>query len=128
MSTADTTKSTINNTGQILEFTDCNMAARKRHSKSDRLKNKPAVKSPNKLRQWSNEPMIKALEVVASDKIGINRAALEFNVPCTTLKDRVAGRVGPGVRMGPKPYQTYKEEHELVEFLINCSKMGYSKT
>ena len=52
---------------------------------------------------------------------------LEFNVPCTTLKDRVTGRVGHGIRMGPKPYLMYKEEYELVEFLINCSNMGYGK-
>ena len=79
---------------------DCNMAARKRRSKSDRLKNKPGVYSPNKLCQWSNKSMIKALEAVASGKIGINRAVLEFNVPCTTLKDRVTGRVLHDANMG----------------------------
>ena len=72
--------------------------------------------------------MMKALDAVAKGKMGVNRAALEFNVPRTTLKDRVAGRVAHGSNMGPKPYLTYEEEQELVEFLMNCSKMGYGKT
>ena len=50
--------------------------------------------------------MNKALELVALGKMGINRAALECNVPPTTLKDRIAGRVGPGSKIGQKPYLT----------------------
>ena len=72
--------------------------------------------------------MMKALDAVAKGKMGVDRAALEFNVPRTTLKDRIAGRVAHGCNMGPKPYLTYEEEKELVEFLMNCSKMGYGKT
>jgi len=30
--------------------------------------------------------------------------------------------------MGAKPYLTHEGEKELVEFLINCAKMGYGKT
>ena len=60
--------------------------------------------------------------------MGVNRAALEFNVPCTTLKDRLAGRVLHGTRSGPKPYLTSQEEKELVELLVSCSRMGYGKT
>jgi len=30
--------------------------------------------------------------------------------------------------MGAKPYLTHEGERELVEFLINCAKMGYGKT
>ena len=60
--------------------------------------------------------------------MGINRAALEFNVPRTTLKDRVAGRITHGCNMGPKTYLTRDEEKELADFLINCAKMGFRKT
>ena len=60
--------------------------------------------------------------------MGVTRAALEFNIPRTTLKDTVKGRVAHGSNMGPKPYLAYKEEKELVKININCSKMGYSKT
>jgi len=30
--------------------------------------------------------------------------------------------------MGPKPYLTKDKEKELVDFLLNCAKMGYGKT
>ena len=33
-----------------------------------------------------------------------------------------------GTKMGAKPYLTNQEEQELVDFRINCSKMGYGKT
>ena len=72
--------------------------------------------------------MENALDAVVSGKMGVNRAAIEFNVPCTSLKDRVPGRVPDGCNMGPKRYLTYEEESELVEFIIKCSKMRYGKT
>ena len=53
---------------------------------------------------------------------------LEFSIPHTTLKDRIAGRVLHGTKCGPKPYLTHLEEKKLVEFLLRCYKMGYRKT
>ena len=89
--------------------------AKKRH---EVLKRKPISNRPKKLRQWSKEAMAKALDAVANGKMGVNRTAIEFNVPCTSLKDRVAGRVPDGCNMGPKRYLTYEEENELVEFIL----------
>ena len=83
---------------------------------------------PKRLRQWNDDAMKRALEAVAEGKIGVNRAALEFNVPRTTLKDRISGRVIHGSNMGPKTYLTHEEEKELVDFLVNCANMGYAKT
>ena len=77
-----------------------------------------------KLSSWSEESMLGALDTVKSGKLGLDRAALEFGITRTTLKDRVAGRVVHGTRSGPKPYLTPQEEKELAEFLITCSKMG----
>ena len=48
------------------------------------LKCKPVSNRPKKLRQWSKESMAQA---VATGKMGVNRAAMEFNAPCTSLKD-----------------------------------------
>ncbi len=59
--------------------------------------------------------------------MGVNRAAEEFGIPKTTLKDRVAGRVQHGSKSGKTPYLTRAEEEELVEYLISCSKVGYPK-
>lgn len=58
----------------------------------------------------------------------MNRAAIVFEVPRTTLKDRLSGRVKHGTNPGPIPYLTREEEAELASFLIECSSMGYGKT
>ena len=72
--------------------------------------------------------MAKTLDAAATGKMGVNRAGMEFNVPCMSLKDRVSGKVCDGCRMGLKRYLTYGEESKLVEFNIKWSKMGYGKT
>lgn len=61
----------------------------------------------------------------ASEGTGINRAALEYGVPKSTLKDRVAGRVQHGAKSGKTPYLSPNEEKELVDYLVTCSKIGY---
>jgi len=67
-----------------------------------------------------------ALKAVA-EGMGVNRADMEYGVPRTTLKDRVAGRVQHGCKSGTSPYLTPEEEQELVDYLITCSNIGYPK-
>ena len=72
--------------------------------------------------------MSSAIEAVTSGSLGINRSALQYGVPKSTLKDRIAGRVKHGTKPGPVTYLETKEEEELVNFLFECSKTGYRKT
>ena len=72
--------------------------------------------------------MEKALDSVASGKMGLNRAAMEINVPSTSLKDRITGRVLDSCNMGSKRYLLYEDESELVEFIIKRLKMWCDKT
>ena len=51
-----------------------------------------------------------AYEAVTNRKMGVNRAAFEFKVLRTTLKDRVSLRVVHGCNMESKPYLTQEEE------------------
>ena len=114
----------------LIKMAGKKMSGEKRRNKENRppqKKRKPA-KRPTKLRGWTNEAMVRAMDAVKSGEMGVNRAALEHGVPRTSLKDRLAGRVVHGTKMGPKPYLTDAEEKELYEFLVNCSKMGYGKT
>ncbi len=87
-----------------------------------------APNRPAKLCTWSNHSMLQAMAAVKDGSMGINMAAIAHGVPRTTLKDRLSGRVIRGTKMGPKSYLTREEEKELVDFLVNCSKMGYGKT
>ena len=63
--------------------------------------------------------MVKTMEVVRSGS-GINRAALDYGVPCTMLKDRLSGRVKDVVLPGPDLYLASDEEKELATFLVDC--------
>ena len=58
----------------------------------------------------------------------VTQAARNHGVPKTTLFDRVSSRMSHGVKPGPKPYLSPKEEKELGAFLKDCSKIGYGKT
>ena len=88
----------------------------------------PHCQPPKKLCSWYDNSMQMAIDAVKSSRKGVNRAALEFGVPRTILKDRITGKVVHGTKSGPKPYLTQQEEKELVDFLVRCSKMGYGKT
>ena len=61
---------------------------------------------PKNLQQWSSESILRAIEAVKKGEMGQNKAALEYGVPRTTLKDRHSGRVVHGTNIGPKPYLT----------------------
>ena len=61
----------------------------------------PNLKKRRKL--WSDEAMVNAMAAVQSGEMGVNKAALEYGVPKTTLKDRIAGRVVHGKKPGPEP-------------------------
>ena len=67
--------------------------------------------------------MIKAMNAVTSNEMGVNKAAAQHKVPPTTLKNRLSGRVKHGTKLRSRSYLT-KNEDELVDFLIECCKMG----
>ena len=97
-----------------------------------RKKSKPAqpivaVHSPKKRKKWTKEQMVKAIEAVRLGS-GINRAALDYGIPRTTLKDRLSGRVKDGTLPGPEPYLTSEEEKELATFLVDCAAVGFGRT
>ena len=49
-----------------------------------------------KLKQWSDESMIKTMDAVKCGQMGVNRTEEQFGVPKTTLKDRLLRRVEHG--------------------------------
>lgn len=83
---------------------------------------------PRKLKTWSNESMLLAINAIRDGTMSINMTARTFDVPPSTLKDRISGRVKHGTKPGPIPYLDEAEEKELVDFLIKSAAMGYGKT
>ncbi len=76
---------------------------------------------------WSVSQMDRALNAVVSEGDSVRRAALQYNVPKSSLGDRVSGRVAPGATSGPPKYLTTGEENE-VQFLIRSAAIGYGKS
>ena len=58
--------------------------------------------------------------------MGVNRAADQYGVPRSTLKDRVSTK--HRTRSRSWPYLSYEEEEELVTYLVKCAEIGYPKT
>ena len=72
--------------------------------------------------------MLKALRALRLEGCSVRKAALDYGVPKSTLRDRVSGRVSHGVLSGPARYLSEEEEDELVRFLLGCASVGYPKT
>ena len=64
---------------------------------------------------------------VKSGKKETNKAAREFDVPATTLKDRLPVRV-KHCKPGPAPYLTEEEERKLAQFFFQVARLVYGKT
>ena len=65
--------------------------------------------------QWRDKDMQDALVSVKEKKMTIRGAAKKYNVPYSTLKDRVKGRVLHGTKPGVKTALSPEEEEELVK-------------
>ena len=68
------------------------------------------------------------MEAASSGGLLVNKAAIMYAVPRSTLKDQLNGRVVYGVNPGPRPYLRKSEERELTEHLRELADMGLGKT
>ena len=81
-----------------------------------------------KTKEWTGEQMEKAIQDVTTAALGVRRAALEYQVPRSTLSDRITGRVCPGATPGAPKYLCEDEEEELVKWIASCAEVGYAKS
>ena len=63
---------------------------------------------------------------VLEGNLSVRRAAVQYDIPLSTLHDRISGKVS-GAVSGPPCYLDKEEERELVEFLLRCVEVGYPK-
>ena len=73
---------------------------------------------------WEKQSVIKAMDVVMSNEMEVNKAAAQHNIPPKTLINRLFGRVKHGTKPGPQGYLTMEEDEEMTDFLIECCNMG----
>ncbi|CAK1553158.1 unnamed protein product, partial [Leptosia nina] len=78
--------------------------------------------------RYSLEDLKKAIDDVKTKKLTIGKAAETYNVPKTTIFDHLKKTVVKLPRTGRKPLFTDKQETELVDYIIKCSKLYYGLT
>ena len=83
---------------------------------------------PKSYKRWTEEPLESACKCIEQGELSLRCVAEAYDIPKSTLYDRVTGRVKPGSMSGPPRYLTDFEEGELVNFLVGCSKIGYSRS
>ena len=74
-------------------------------------------------RYWQDVSMQKA---AVEEGLSLRKAAELYEVPKSTLYDRVTGRTKFGAKSGPEGYLIAVEEAELLNFLLRCSDIGYA--
>lgn len=72
--------------------------------------------------------MDKAHKAVNSDKLSVYRAAIMFQVPESTLRDRTRGNVEPMAKVGKEPLFNEREEKDFVDHSIYMADIGYGYT
>ena len=82
---------------------------------------RPESNRPKKYRKWNEESKTGPIKAVTEGKLEVNRAADQYAVPRSTLKDRLSGRHGN--MSGPEPYLSFEEERELVSHLIKINML-----
>ena len=73
--------------------------------------------------------MTNAFRAIKEQKMPVTRAAAQFNVPETTLRQRAKGRVNPETtNSGPAPLLSQEEEAVFVDHLKSMAGVGYGYT
>lgn len=71
--------------------------------------------------------MLAAVETFLKGGILFRKCAMQLNVPKSTMRDRITGRVAHGTKDGPETKLTAEDEKKLA-YLIDLSKQGYGKS
>ncbi|GFR95833.1 tigger transposable element-derived protein 6-like protein [Elysia marginata] len=82
--------------------------------------------TPKKFKQYDQEAMSMAVSAVKEKRMTLKQAAVEFNVPMSTVWDKVTGRVP----LVPKrrTVLTAEEENKIKDMIITSSRRGNGKT
>ncbi|KAJ8933286.1 hypothetical protein NQ314_014114 [Rhamnusium bicolor] len=89
------------------------------------IKPKPK-KVRRKMFQYNEDHLKNALFEIRENKMKIREASRRFNVPKTTIIDRLSGRVPDTLRKpGPPPLLTVEGENRIKNWVINLAKCGF---
>lgn len=84
------------------------------------------MKHSSKYRLYSPTAVTNAYLSIKNDHKSVIRVARQFNVPITTLRDRILGNVDPeSVKSGRNPSFSTLEESHIVDHLKIMANYGY---
>lgn len=90
---------------------------------SSEVINPTPKKKQRKMYQYDADNLKNALFEVRENKMKIREACRRFNVPKTTLLDRLSGRVSDTLKKpGPPPLLSVEGEERIKNWVINLAK------
>ncbi len=98
------------------------------HARSSHLTSQGSVARPPVYKSWTEDSLKRAYTAVKENRMSIRKASVVYNVPRSTLADRVSGRAKFGCHSGPSRYLSDQEEKELAGFLAGAARMGYARS
>ena len=72
--------------------------------------------------------MVQAVDSVLKKGTSIRKADKEYDIPKSTISDRISGHAMMGAVSGPNRYLNAQEEKELVHFLLKCASIGHPRS
>ena len=88
----------------------------------------PAKKNEQFKRKWTDEVMKAAVASVLSGQLLCKQAAVQYDIPCSSIRDHASGKSQPGIRRGQQPILKQEEEEVLVEWCVKTAQIGYGRT
>ena len=83
----------------------------------------------NTYRKYTQESLLKAFNAVKNERISARKSSKIFQVPLTTLRDRLDDRITfERISSGPVSFLGKHVEQELVEHIHHLAKIGYGYT
>lgn len=77
---------------------------------------------------WSEEDLRKAGEAVSEKKLSLRQASKQFNVPLTTLRNRIKNNNFSKRELGPSSQLGRDAEKNLVEHIKQLQAVGFAPT
>lgn len=75
--------------------------------------------------RYSQETLEKALKAISDGVITLNKASKAFNIPKSTLSNKLSNKVPWQRKMGPSTELTFDEEKKLAEWILAKAKLGF---
>lgn len=75
-------------------------------------------------KKYTEEDIPAAVVDVRNNELSIRKAAAKYNVPKSSISDRLTGKVIEGSKWGSKPVLGGTDENQMIDCAIKRSQMG----